>query len=156
MNSAGITWLFCGGSEMQPLRSGFRTRASTLAPALGHPQPFPTPLLTRDPPQPDPPSASVHPPGQPAKSGLGLVQFPQHVPGPAGPTPGPRAGALGDSPGLALWAPRRRRLCSSSWWVRVGLAPAIRRTVASCRNTWGGAVETQSSPGVLSRVPQYV
>lgn len=41
------------------------------------------------------------------------------------------------SPCLVFWAVRRRRLCSSSWWVRVGLAPAIRRTVASCRNTWG-------------------
>lgn len=39
-------------------------------------------------------------------------------------------------PCLLLWGVRRLRLCSSSWWVRVGLAPAIRRTVASCRNTW--------------------
>lgn len=44
MNLAGITrFLFCGGSEMKPLRSGFRTCASTLAPALGHPWSLPTP-----------------------------------------------------------------------------------------------------------------
>lgn len=38
-------------------------------------------------------------------------------------------------PCLLLWGVRLLRLCSSSWWVRVGLAPAIRRTVASCRKT---------------------
>lgn len=38
-------------------------------------------------------------------------------------------------PGLLVL---RRRLCSSSWCVRVGLAPAISLTVVSCRNTWEG------------------
>lgn len=45
---------------------------------------------------------------------------------------------LKELPCLLLWGTRRLKLCSSSWWVRVGLAPAIRRTVASWRKTWKG------------------
>lgn len=41
-------------------------------------------------------------------------------------------------PGLLVL---RRRLCSSSWCVRVGLAPAISLTVVSCRNTWERTTE---------------
>lgn len=51
----------------------------------------------------------------------------------SGSLPGPRG-----RPCLLLWGVRRLKLCSSSWWVRVGLAPAIRRTVASWRKTWKG------------------
>lgn len=134
-NVAGITRLvFRGGGEMRPL-------ALALGPVL------PPWLLPWGVPGPTP----TRPHSAPSWA-TRLVEpwpplLPTALPGWAGPARGLRAGALGDSPGLAFWVPRRRRLCSSSWWVRVGLAPAIRRTVASCRNTWGGAAETRSSPG---------
>lgn len=134
-NVAGITRLvFRGGGEMRPL-------GLALGPVLPPwllPWGVPGPTPTRPHSAPSWATRQVEP---------WAPLLPTALPGWAGPARGLRAGALGDSPGLAFWVPRRRRLCSSSWWVRVGLAPAIRRTVASCRNTWGGAAETRSSPG---------
>lgn len=134
-NVAGITRLvFRGGGEMRPL-------GLALGPVLPPwllPWGVPGPTPTRPHSAPSWATRQVEP---------WAPLLPTALPGWAGPARGLRAGALGDSPGLAFWVPRRRRLCSSSWWVRVGLAPAIRRTVASCRNTWGGASETRSSPG---------
>lgn len=67
--------------------------------------------------------------GLPLQPSPGLRPFP---PGPAGFSP-PLQG-----PTLLL------RLRSRSWCVRAGLAPAISRAVASCRNTWAGGARRGS------------
>lgn len=62
------------------------------------------------------------------------------------------------APGVAL----RRSERSRSWWVRVGLAPAISLAVASCRNNWEEVMEgvkrsrrEESKWGWVIRVVQH-
>lgn len=66
-------------------------------------------------------------------------------------------GQLSFSPPLPQGPALLLRLRSRSWCVRAGLAPAISRAVASCRNTWAeGARRGSSQAPAPSRHLTYI
>lgn len=85
------------------------------------------------------------PPQRPLVSFKHSVHHTLSGPSRLGPKPHTPAG-LHLSPPLLQGPALRLRLRSRSWCVRVGLAPAISRAVASCRNTWAEGQELGLRP----------